>query len=104
LLLYVVIDDASEKLDLIDPAPGEFFARHHDRRGEGCTHRVDRPNLRACVEQVHQLGATMAGESYGHTPWQKASLVPDAVPGMLFQLAHTDRRPVLGRAPNRHRT
>jgi catechol 2,3-dioxygenase-like lactoylglutathione lyase family enzyme len=91
LLLHVGTARAGGRLELIEPAGEGFATRYLRRHGEGPHHLTFTvPDLRATVAQVRALGATVVGEDYDHPSWQEVFIAPDAVHGVVIQLAHSD--------------
>lgn len=90
LLLYVGTVEFGARIELLEPAGDGFLTRYLDRRGEGPHHLTFTvPDLRAAVEQVRFLGATVTGEDYDHPSWREAFIAPDAVHGVVIQLAQS---------------
>jgi catechol 2,3-dioxygenase-like lactoylglutathione lyase family enzyme len=91
LQLYVGTADAGARIELLDPVGGGFLTRFLERRGAGPHHITFQvPDLRDAVAAARELGATVVGEEYSNPSWSEAFLMPDAIHGVVIQLAQTD--------------
>lgn len=92
LLLYLGTVDEGGRLELLEPVNDGFLTRFLAKRGEGAHHLTfSVPDVAASVERARELGYTVVGEDYVDARWREAFLMPDAVHGIVIQLAETDR-------------
>ena len=77
-------------LELLEPAADGFLTRFLAKRGEGPHHLTFLvPDLRVAVAAARAADWTVVGESYGDPLWEEAFIVPDAIHGVVVQLAQT---------------
>lgn len=92
LLLYIGTQEKGARLELMDPRGSGFLTRYLSKHGEGPHHiTFSVPDLKSAVERVRSLGLTVVGESYEHSPWREAFILPEGTHGVLIQLAQSDR-------------
>ncbi len=92
LLLYIGSPEQRARMELMEPVDPGFLTRFLSKRGEGPHHiTFSVPDLRAAVEGVKSLGLTVVGESYRHSPWCEAFILPDTTHSVVIQLAQSDR-------------
>ena len=91
LLLYVGDATDGARIELLEPRGVGFLSRFLERHGIGPHHiTFTVPDLRAAVERVRAVGATVVGEDYENPSWQEAFVAPDGIHGVVIQLAHSD--------------
>ena len=91
LLLYVGDATDGARIELLEPRGVGFLSRFLERHGIGPHHiTFTVPDLRAAVERVRAVGATVVGEDYEHPSWQEAFIAPDGIHGVVIQLARPD--------------
>jgi len=91
LLLYVGDATDGARIELLEPRGAGFLSRFLERHGIGPHHiTFTVPDLRAAVERVRAVGATVVGEDYEHPSWQEAFVAPDGIHGVVIQLAQSD--------------
>jgi catechol 2,3-dioxygenase-like lactoylglutathione lyase family enzyme len=93
LLMHLGDAEGGRRLELIEPVGSEgFVSRFLQRRGEGPHHLTFTvPDLSASVAVLGELGQTALAVDYAQRAWQEAFLGPDAVHGVVLQLAQTNR-------------
>lgn len=79
------------RLELMDAAPGHgsgFLQRFLDRHGEGVHHLTFVvPDVERTIRDVERLGLTLVNTDLAHPPWRETFIFPDAVHGVVIQLA-----------------
>lgn len=81
------------RLELMDPKPGGgngFLQRFLDKHGEGAHHLTFIvPDVEQAIRQVTELDRTVVNTDHSHPPWRETFIFPDAVHGVVIQLADT---------------
>ncbi|MQA03760.1 MAG: hypothetical protein GEV07_13910 [Streptosporangiales bacterium] len=70
------------------PRGSGFLQRFLDRHGEGVHHLTFVvPDVEQAIRQVTELGLTLVSTDLAHPPWRETFIFPDAVHGVVIQLA-----------------
>lgn len=92
LLLYVGDNNQGSCVELIEPTRAGFLTKYLERHGEGPHHLTFMvSDLRHTAHKARELGFTITGEDYDHSPWQEVFLLPHRATGCVIQLAQSDR-------------
>ncbi|MDF5758293.1 VOC family protein [Spongiactinospora sp. TRM90649] len=79
------------RLELMDAAPGGgsgFLRRFLDRHGESAHHLTFTvPDVEHTIAEVGRLGLSVVKTDLAHLPWRETFIPPDAVHGVVIQLA-----------------
>lgn len=78
------------RLELMDATGPGFLRRFLDRHGAGPHHLTFTvPDVERAIERVERLGLTVVRTDLAHPPWRETFILPDAVHGVVIQLADT---------------
>ncbi|GAA2428021.1 hypothetical protein GCM10010191_46200 [Actinomadura vinacea] len=93
LLFHVGDERAGARLELMDARGDGFLTRFLARHGDAPHHLTFIvSDLAATVERARRQGLAVVNDDLGHPPWREAFLAPDAIHGVVVQLAQTTRR------------
>lgn len=92
LLMYVGDETSGTRVEFIEPTTHGFLTRYLDKHGEGPHHLTFTvPDVAKTAQAARELGLTIVGENYEHSPWQEAFILPDPAHRVVIQLSASDR-------------